>query len=224
MGKRKVANPLALAVLALLAEKPMHPYEMSSTLRERAKEQSIKLNYGSLYSVVDSLVRHKLIDVQETVREGRRPERTVYAITDPGRIELVDWLSDLLAVPVKEYLQFEAALSLMPVLSPDVAVRLMEVRRTRLDAEIAANDGVMAAMADHGMPYLWTIEVDYVQTLRRAEREFVQTTIDRLTKAELPEIRAWRRAHELADGVPSEADWDRAVRELPEGEVNWGQD
>src|SRR5688500_7230899 len=112
MGKRKVANPLALAVLALLAYKPMHPYEMSSTLRERAKEQSIKLNYGSLYSVVDSLVWHKLIDVQETVREGRRPERTIYAITVPGRIELVDWLSELLSIPVKEYLQFEAALSL----------------------------------------------------------------------------------------------------------------
>lgn len=223
MGKRKVANPLALAVLALLAEKPMHPYEMSSTLRERVKEQSIKLNYGSLYSVVDSLVRHKLIDVQETVREGRRPERTVYAITDAGRIELVDWLSELLSVPVKEYLQFEAALSLMPVLSPDVVLRLLEVRRTRLDGEIASNDGILASMADRGMPYLWTIEVDYTQALLRAERDFVQATIDRLTKAELPEIQAWRRAHELADGVPSESDWDRAVRELPAGEVNWGQ-
>ena len=223
MGKRKVANPLALAVLALLAEKPMHPYEMSSTLRERAKEQSIKLNYGSLYSVVDSLVRHKLIDVQETVREGRRPERTVYAITDPGRIELVDWMSELLAVPVKEYLQFEAALSLMPVLSPDVVIRLLEVRRMRLDAEIAAAAEVMASMADHGMPYLWTIEVDYAQALRRAERDFVQSTIERLDKGDLPEVQAWRRAHQFADGVPSGADWERAVRELPESGINWQQ-
>jgi DNA-binding PadR family transcriptional regulator len=222
MGKRKVANPLALAVLALLAEKPMHPYEMSSTLRERAKEQSIKLNYGSLYSVVDSLVRHKLIDVQETVREGRRPERTVYGITDLGRIEMVDWLSELLALPVKEYLQFEAALSLMPVLAPEEVVRLLEVRRTRLEAELAANDGILAKMNEHGMPYLWTIEVDYMQKLRRAELEFVQDTIDRLTKAESSEIRIWRRAHELADGVPSEGDWERAVGETPESGLNWG--
>jgi DNA-binding PadR family transcriptional regulator len=224
MGKRKVANPLALAVLALLAEKPMHPYEMSSTLRERAKEQSIKLNYGSLYSVVDSLVRHRLIDVQETVREGRRPERTVYAITDPGRIELVDWMSELLAVPVKEYLQFEAALSLMPVLSPDVVIRLLEVRRTRLDAEIAADEGVMKVMSERGMPYLWTIEVDYAQALRRAEREFVHATIERLSTGELPEIKAWRRAHELADGVPSESDWERAVGELPPSGIRWTQE
>jgi len=220
MGKRKVANPLALAVLALLGEKPMHPYEMSSTLRERVKEQSIKLNYGSLYSVVDSLVRHKLIEVREIVREGRRPERTVYAITDPGRIELVDWLSELLAVPVKEYPQFEAALSLMPVLSPGEVVRLLEVRRTRLDADIAANEGIFAAMADRGMPYLWVIEADYAQTIRRAERDFVVSTIERLTKAEQPEIQAWRRAHEQADGVPSEADWERAGEEF---DIKWDQ-
>lgn len=218
MGKRKVANPLALAVLALLGEKPMHPYEMSSMLRERAKEQSIKLNYGSLYSVVDSLLRHKLIEVRETVREGRRPERTIYAITDPGRIELVDWLSELLAVPVKEYPQFEAALSLMPVLSPDEVVRLLEVRRTRLDADIAANDGIFAEMTARGMPYLWIIEADYAQTLRRAEREFVTSTIERLKKAEEPEIQAWQRAHEHADGVPGEPEWERALHEFG---INW---
>ena len=54
-GGRSTSNPLALAVLACLSERPMHPYEMASTMRERGKEQSIKLNYGSLYTVVDSL-------------------------------------------------------------------------------------------------------------------------------------------------------------------------
>jgi DNA-binding PadR family transcriptional regulator len=213
MGKRKVANPLALAVLSLLAERPMHPYEMSSTLRERVKEESIKLNYGSLYSVVDSLVRHKLIEVLEVVREGRRPERTVYAITDPGRIEMVDWLAELLAMPVKEYLQFEAALSLMAVLSPDEVARLLEVRLTRLEAEIAATDGFFATAADRGMPYLWLVEADYVQVMRRAERDFVANLLEKIKKSEFPEVGAWRRAHELADGVPGEADWLRAGEE-----------
>jgi DNA-binding PadR family transcriptional regulator len=213
MGKRKVGNPLALAVLSLLAEKPMHPYEMSSTLRERVKELSIKLNYGSLYSVVDSLVRRGLIEVVETVREGRRPERTIYAITDPGRTEMFDWLSELLAMPVKEYLQFEAALSLIAVLSPDEVVRLLEVRRSRLDAEIAAGDGFMAKAAERGMPYLWLIEADYTHVLMRAERDFVVGLLEKIKKGELPEVGAWRRAHEIAGGVPSEADWEQAAEE-----------
>src|SRR6478736_354452 len=73
MTRRRVNNPLALAVLGCLAERPMHPYEISTTLRTRGKEKSIKLNYGSLYSVVDSLQKHGLIQPKETIRAGRLP-------------------------------------------------------------------------------------------------------------------------------------------------------
>src|SRR5580704_13498032 len=46
------SNPLALAVLVCLYEKPMHPYEVAQTLRQRAKQESVRLNYGSLYDAV----------------------------------------------------------------------------------------------------------------------------------------------------------------------------
>ncbi len=111
MARRKISNPLALAVLACLYERPMHPYEMATTMRARHKDESIKLNYGSLYSIVDALQRGGLIEPQETTREGRRPERTVYRITDTGIHELLDWLGELLSTPVKEYTQFEAGAS-----------------------------------------------------------------------------------------------------------------
>jgi DNA-binding PadR family transcriptional regulator len=210
MGRRKVSNPLALAVLCLLTEKPMHPYEISSTLRERAKEESIKLNYGSLYSVVESLRRHGLIEVHETVREGRRPERTVYAITEVGRTEFVDWESELLSVPVKEFTQFEAALSLMPALPPDTVVRLLETRRMRVAAEVVGMDAVLEEMAKQGMPYLWAVEADYVQALRRAELAFVDDLIRKIKNGSLDGVEVWRHAHE-GGGLPAESDWEQAV-------------
>src|SRR5512142_2977137 len=116
MAVRRPSNPLALAVLVLLYERPMHPYEMASTLRERAKHESIKLNYGSLYTVVDALVRDALIEAIETVREGRRPERTIYDITEAGKVMMIDWFSDLIRLPAKEFTQFEAGLSLIGAL------------------------------------------------------------------------------------------------------------
>ena len=76
-SKRKVSNPLALAVMALLYERPMHPYEMVSVMRERGKHESVRLRYSSLYSVVEALVRDGLISPRETVREGGGG-RTVY--------------------------------------------------------------------------------------------------------------------------------------------------
>src|SRR5258708_32578388 len=96
----------------------MHPYEMATTMRERGKDQSIKLNYGALYSVVEALQQHGLIVAQETERPGRRPERTVYRLTDAGRMELIDWLSELISTPVKEYTWFEAGASPSPLVPP----------------------------------------------------------------------------------------------------------
>src|SRR6516165_5318292 len=90
---RRRGNPLALAVLACLAEHPMHPYEMAATMRTRGQDASIRLNYGSLYGVVETLLKRGLIEEQEVMREGRRPERTVYRITDDGTTELEDWMA-----------------------------------------------------------------------------------------------------------------------------------
>jgi len=213
MTKRRVSNPLALAVLGLLTERPMHPYEMSTTLRERAKEESIKLNYGSLYSVVESLQRHQLIEVQETIREGRRPERTIYAITDAGRTEFVDWLSDLLAIPVKEYTQFEAALSLMPGLPPDEVLRFLQTRRTRLDTEIVATRAVLDDLARQKLPYLFLIELDYLQEIRRAELAFVDRLVAGIRDGSLDGVDVWRRAHETGE-LPTEQDWKEAEVKL----------
>ena len=143
--RRKVSNPLALAVLACLAERSMHPYEMATTMRARHKDQSIKLNYGSLYTVVQALQRHGLIEAQETERAGKRPERTVFGITEAGSAELLDWLSELISVPTKEYLHFEAGLSLLPVLTPDQAVQLLEIRCQHLEVDLAQRRTVSGA-------------------------------------------------------------------------------
>src|ERR1700733_1721887 len=96
------SNPLALAVLALLFERPMHPYEMGVILRQRHKEESIKFRYGSLYTVIDLLVRRDFVAARETEKDGKRPERTVYEITSAGRDELHAWMTDLIGEPVKE--------------------------------------------------------------------------------------------------------------------------
>src|ERR1700749_4101478 len=90
--RRKVENLLGLAVLAYLVEGPKHPYEVGRLLREHGDERSIKFNHGSLYTVFGQLTRAGFIAEQGTTREGARPERTVYALTDAGRAELRDWL------------------------------------------------------------------------------------------------------------------------------------
>jgi DNA-binding PadR family transcriptional regulator len=197
--KRRVPNLLALAVLACVAERPMHPYEMSTTLRTRGKEQSIKLNFGSLYSVVESLARHGLVEAQGTVREGRRPERTVYAITAAGRAELEDWLADLVSTPRKEYTSLEAALSLIAGLAPDEAARLLRSRATLLRMSLGSVDAGLELTGRMGLPELFVVEEQYRRALMEAELAFVTSLADRIERDELGGSRWWRRVHELQE-------------------------
>jgi len=196
MSRRKVSNPLALAVLACLYEKPMHPYEIASTLRERHKDDSIKLNYGSLYSVVESLKGHGLILEQQTARQGNRPERTVYEVTDAGRLELIDWLSELLCRPVKEFTRFEAGLSLVAVLPPKDVTGLLEERCRRLQQEIEQYRALRKLTATQQIPRLFLIESEYRMTLREAELSWTRGLIADIASGTLEGMERWTAFHE----------------------------
>jgi DNA-binding PadR family transcriptional regulator len=200
-SKRKVSNPLALAVLALLYERPMHPYEMVSTMRERGKHESVRLRYSSLYSVVGALEREELILPKETVREGRRPERTVYEITGAGREEFLTWLRELLREPVKEYTQFAAGLSFLPGLFPEEAIALLEERVLLLEQET----GEMRSQLDdvveqYKLPRLFVIESEHELMLREAELEWVRGIVKQMKAGELGSLSEWRSLH--AERVP----------------------
>ncbi|MEW9530140.1 PadR family transcriptional regulator [Microbispora sp. NPDC049125] len=196
MTVRRRSNPLALAVIGLLYERPMHPYEMAATLRERRKEESIKLNYGSLYSVVQSLEKQGLIVTQETRKDGRRPERTVYGLTERGRVELLDWLSELVSIPAREFTQFEAALSLMPYLGPDQALRMLLERARRLETELVGSQAVLEQAGEVKLPRLMVVEYEYRLALRRTELGFVNALIRDIADGSLEGIDAWRRLHD----------------------------
>jgi DNA-binding PadR family transcriptional regulator len=189
-------NPLALAVLVSLYERPMHPYEVASVLRERAKHESVRLNYGSLYGVVESLERRGLIEAQETARQGRRPERTVYELTAAGRVEMDDWLGELLSTPVKEYPQFEAALSFLPAIPPDEAARLLNERAQRLEIELAQGDALRTLMAKKGLPRLFWVEAEFRLHLAAAELTWVRALADDIVSGDLDGVGWWRDIHE----------------------------
>jgi DNA-binding PadR family transcriptional regulator len=180
--KRPFSNPLALAVLVLLYERPMHPYEMATTLRERRKESSIRLNYGSLYTVIEQLLREKFIAVHKVLKEGKRPEKTVYELTDAGQTELIDWMRELVSSPAKEYPAFEAALSLLPVLPPEEVMGLLEVRLGLLQKTIEQIENDERVCKEMNLPRLFSIEGEYYKAMTLAEYQFSKNLLSDLKR------------------------------------------
>jgi len=200
--RRKVSNLLALSLLTLLTQRPMYPYEMASMLRERGKDNAIKVNWGSFYTVVQNLEKYGFIEAVEVVREGRQPERTTYQITDAGRAELMDWLRELLSVPEREHNSFEAALGESAVLPPDELIDLLQQRLAALEQ---ANTGLQAELATLAtdLPRLFFIESEYYLAQRRAEEEWVRELLKEFTSGTFPGLEAWRHFHATGE-VPED--------------------
>ena len=192
---RKISHPLALAVLVLLFEKAMHPYEMAATLKQRGKERSIKLRYGSLYTVIGQLEREGFIEAAGTERDGGRPERTTYRITEAGETEMSSWLRALLAEPVKEYPQFEAALSLLPALPPKDVQLLLAERLGRLEEQERQMQADLEDAAATNMPALFLVESEYALALVRAERAYVKGLVRGIETGELSGVEQWQQWH-----------------------------
>ncbi|MEW2517612.1 PadR family transcriptional regulator [Actinacidiphila alni] len=193
--RRKLSNPLALAVMVFLNERPMHPYEIARLMRQRGKEHSIKINYGSLYTVVQNLEKHGFVTAVGVQREGNRPERTLYGLTDEGRTEMHDWLADMVAVPAREYPAFESALSLLMALHPDEAAELLAERARAQEVQAAALRGVLT-MLDGELPRIFVLETEFQAHMREAEVTWVRSLLKELDEGAVSGAAEWREWHE----------------------------
>jgi DNA-binding PadR family transcriptional regulator len=201
--RRKVSNLLALAVLGTLVQRPMHPYEIASLLRERGKDEDMAIKWGSLYTVVRNLARHGFLEVVDSRREGARPERTIYRLTEAGLAELRDWTRELVATPQPEHPRFKAGLSMLPALTPDEAADALRERIAALEQAMTAQRAVLAANTD--VPELFLVESDYELTVRAAELAWVRALLEKLTNETFPGLAAWRTWHATGEVPPEYA-------------------
>jgi DNA-binding PadR family transcriptional regulator len=157
----------------------MHPYEMQRLIRDWHKDEFLDLKRGSLYHAIERLRRGDFIDPIETTREGRRPERTVYRLTDEGERLVSEWLRQLLAVPLREPTRFFAALSFLPHLSPQTVIEQLQQRASLLQEELAGMDMVIGTIGPK-IGRLPLIEVEYARAMGQAELQWVQSFVSEL--------------------------------------------
>ncbi|MDA0632196.1 PadR family transcriptional regulator [Nonomuraea sp. MCN248] len=175
---------VGLTVLALLSVRPSHPYELHRFIIDTHKDYVTGLP-RSLYHAVDRLARDELIIPAETEREGRRPERTVYEITDEGRQELAVRMRRLLEQPEPDRRTLVAAVSMIGALPPDAALKALRTRTAALLGLIGGIDAHLATLAENGLPEMLMLELECDRALYAAELDWVRTVIGRIERGEL---------------------------------------
>ncbi|MEN2736186.1 PadR family transcriptional regulator [Microbacterium sp. X-17] len=173
-------TPLAVAALALLAEGPTHPYEMYQTLVLRSEDRLVKVRPGSLYHTVDRLARQGLVRATGTEREGNRPERTTYEITEEGTRALGERVADIIATPVNEFPEFPLGLGEAHNLPVDTVIDLLRNRVGLMRADIALLDDGIHRVRAKGLPEKYWLDVRYLRTTAEAEAAALEALIDDL--------------------------------------------
>lgn len=161
-----------IAVLGTLREAPMHPYQMQRLLRHRHKDEILALKRGSLYHAIGRLERAGLIEQTSTSRDGRRPERTVYRLTAPGRDAFLAALRSIVSTPRRESSEFMAAMSFLVHLTPYEALPHLDERCSLLAEEIERQRTVLRE-AGRFVDKINLIENEYLLAMLKAEREWV---------------------------------------------------
>jgi len=185
---------LALVVLALLYEAPMHPYRMQQLIKERGKDEIVNVRQrASVYQTIDRLRRLGLIAPREKVREEKWPERTVYELTDEGRGTFREWMNEALSTRAREFPEFPVAVSLLGLLTPEEALRQLETRVAALEDEAARIDSQFGTAAAEGLPRLFLLETEYQRATLKTELEWVRAVVDDLRTGGLTWKEEWLR-------------------------------
>jgi DNA-binding PadR family transcriptional regulator len=180
-------SPLAVLVLALLQESPMHPYRMQQVIKERAQDSLVNVaQRNSVYQTLDRLVRDGLARATGTARDAGRPERTVYEITDAGSAILREWLTRMLCTPPREFPEFPVALALVPLLSPPLVADLLTQRIATIESARAARPA-----PPPGLPRLFLIEDEYRDAVERAEVDWLRGLVADLRSGTLTWDEQW---------------------------------
>ncbi|MBB4930982.1 DNA-binding PadR family transcriptional regulator [Lipingzhangella halophila] len=191
-GRTQRRSPLAVQLLLLLEEEPMHAYRMQGMIKERRKDRIVNIaQRNSVYQTLDRLLRAELITVHDTERTPSRPERTVYRITDAGRDTLYTWLHTMLATPAREFPEFPVALAALPALTPDLAVELLEARVQALHDRLDEAAAEAAEAERMGLPRLFFLEEEYRRAVTEAELRWVEGLLDDLRAGRLTWDREW---------------------------------
>lgn len=155
----------------------MHPYRMQRLITSRGKSDVINVTArASLYNTIDRLDRDGLVQLRETTREGQRPERSVYEITDAGRAAADLWMREMISAPKPDYPEFTAAVAHLPLLEPAQAAEYLRLRAAGIAAEIGRISAELDA-AKGRLPRLFLLDTELILDTRRTELRWIDSVL-----------------------------------------------
>lgn len=178
-------SAIAVMVLALLHERPRHPYDVVQTLVERGDARLVRVTPGAVYHAVERLERDGLVAAAGTERCGNRPERTTYTATEAGRVALGGHVAGYLTDEEPTHDAFAVGLAQAPHLPRDDVAAALTARRERVAARLAALRARLDEVRAHGLPRRFTLDAEREAVLLAHDLDWLDGVLDDLASGRL---------------------------------------
>jgi DNA-binding PadR family transcriptional regulator len=122
-----------LVILGLLRERPLYGYELKHIIEERMGDWT-NIAFGSVYYALDKLQDDGFVEQVATEKEGGRPSRTVYQITEAGREEFPHLLREVWGEVERHYYTFDIGLTFMEALPLEEIKGYLRGRLSQLES------------------------------------------------------------------------------------------
>lgn len=199
-------SAVSVLLLALLQERPMHPYEAFGLLEQRHDTRLVRVNAGAVYHGFDRLERDGLAARIRIDRHGRRPQRTTYDITDAGREALAARIENLLCEIQPPYPLFPVGLAEADNLELRPATAALRHRLQR-QLELAEHHrGVLERLRVEGLPRRHLLDIEYEEAMMSAEATWLEALIADIENGSVP----WREDLPFSDAKDAAAPTTRS--------------
>ncbi|WP_034622895.1 PadR family transcriptional regulator [Cellulomonas sp. URHE0023] len=173
-------SAVAVLILALLNERPMHPYQVHQNLVERGDTRLVRVNAGAVYHGIEKLEKEGLVEVAGTERSGNRPERTSYRITDAGRSALVARISSFLGDDHPSYPLFSVGIAEAHEVPAETVIEQLTRRRTRESERATLLRTAYDQVTSLGLPRRYLLDIEHDIAILGAQIAWLDRTLDEL--------------------------------------------
>lgn len=168
-----------LAILSLLAEQPMHGYQIEQTIEERGMREWVEMGFSSIYYLLDKLKKAGLLESQLQKGAGKGPARQVFSLTASGREAWQKAALDAIANPTRTFSNFQLGLSTIRALDPGKVKNALQNYR---DSLAINRDRIQAKLDAYGsgVPFEAAILFDLSLSQINCELEWVEKFLGQL--------------------------------------------
>jgi DNA-binding PadR family transcriptional regulator len=167
-----------LIILGLLRERPYYGYELKRTMKERYMDEWANVAFGSIYHALRRMTQQGLVHPEATERDGNRPSRTIFAITEAGRLEFVRLLHEAWRTPAISPELMRVCLLFMQELPVDEVKAHLTHRAELLTRSIEHVKQIGNEVSAKGAPWTARYILSYDITLWQANLRWIERLLE----------------------------------------------